>query len=346
MRTLVATVSGQLGRRDLALPADTPVVELLPVLVRLVGQADSGAAVEPGAWTLTRAGGGPIQPGATLAASGVLNGAILVVERSPAAQVDQPTAPDPPQPAVTVAVVSAPGGAGATTTTALLGMLLAIGRSQRVLAVDPAPAGGSLGDVLVPRRWLLVDELARWLGQDDAVLDSRLGWGPHGLMVVAPAAEPARLRRLDEAAWRGGIQRLRSVAGVLLVDGGADFEAPATRAALSHADRVVLVTAADPAAAALAVETGPLLAAAGAPVTLVVGGMPAHGSRLDLERLARYLPAAGGPVVVPSDSDAAGALRAGGLDWSRVPCAWRRAYQELAATLVAGWDEPSVRFAP
>jgi hypothetical protein len=35
MRTLLATVSGPLGRRDLALPADTTVAELLPVLVGL-----------------------------------------------------------------------------------------------------------------------------------------------------------------------------------------------------------------------------------------------------------------------------------------------------------------------
>jgi MinD-like ATPase involved in chromosome partitioning or flagellar assembly len=347
VRTLLATVSGPLGDRDLALPADTPVGELLPVLARLAVPAGQHAGTLPTAWTLSRVGVGPIQPHATLAASGVLNGDVLCLERSPATQVDQPTAaPDPPAPAVTVAVVSAPGGAGATTTTALLGMLLALGRGDRVLAVDPAPGDGSLGDVLVRRGWLLVDELARWLGQGDADLDSRLGWGPHGLMVVVPAAEPARRRRLDEVLWSRMIPRLRSAAGVLLVDGGADLEAPATRAAIGQADRVVLVTAADPAAAALAVETWPLLAAAGAPVTLVVGGMPAYGSRLDLERLARYLPAAGGPVVVPSDPDTAGALQAGELEWSHVPRAWRRAYHQLAATLVAGWDEPSVGFAP
>jgi MinD-like ATPase involved in chromosome partitioning or flagellar assembly len=421
MRTLLATVSGPLGRRDLALPADTTVAELLPVLVGLVSQ-DDGNGPEPGAWTLSPVGAGPIQPGATLAASGVLNGAILVLERSPPGLVDPPIAtPEPPDsrprqsppaprslgrrlrlaakaladvphvrpgnrlgtrlrqachswnstgfpPAAdaavaaaplrrpaTIAVVPASPDVGATTTSALLGTLLALLRRDRVLAVDTSPGDGSLSRSLTSGRWLLVDDLGRWLGQATDrgdPLDSRLGWGPHGLMVLAAAAEPARLQRLDEPAWRRVIQRLRSSADILLIDCEAGLQAPATRAAIDHADQVVLVTDADPATASLAVEAGLSLASTGPPVTLVVNRIPSRGGRLDLQRLHQYLPAAGGPIVVPSDPDAAAMLRAGEFDWTGAPGAWRRAHRELAATLAAGWrangaaDEPSATPAP
>jgi MinD-like ATPase involved in chromosome partitioning or flagellar assembly len=421
MRTLLATVSGPLGRRDLALPADTPVAELLPVLVRLVSQ-DDGNGPEPGAWTLSPVGAGPIQPGATLAASEVLNGAVLVLERSRPSLVDQPIAtpeppdshprPSPPAPRsmgqrlrlvakalagappvgtgnrlgarlrqarhtwnstsfpratdaaiaappprrpATIALVPASADVGATTTTALLGTLLALVRSDQVLAIDTSPGDGSLVRSLAPGRWLLVDDLGRWLGQaadQGDPLDSRLGWGPHGLMVLAAAAEPARLRRLDEPAWRRVIQRLRSSADILLIDCSAGLQAPATRAAIGHADQVVLVTDAEPATASLAVEIGLSLASTGPPVTLVVNRIPSRGCRLDLQRLHQYLPAAGGPIIVPSDPDAAAVLRAGEFDWFDAPGAWRRAHRKLAATLAAGWrangaaDEPSATPAP
>ena len=51
---------------------------------------------------------------------------------------------------VTIAVVSPKGGVGKTTTTALLGSLLAFLRRDRVIAVETNPDWGSLGRRLVP----------------------------------------------------------------------------------------------------------------------------------------------------------------------------------------------------
>jgi hypothetical protein len=51
VRTMLVTVAGPRGRRDLSLPADTPVAELLPVLVRLVGDGLPGGD----RWTLAPA---------------------------------------------------------------------------------------------------------------------------------------------------------------------------------------------------------------------------------------------------------------------------------------------------
>jgi MinD-like ATPase involved in chromosome partitioning or flagellar assembly len=91
--TVLVTVAGPSGRRDLSLPADTPVAELLPVLVWLVGDELPAAA----SWTLAPAGGQPLAEDASLAAAGVLHGALLrlAVPPPPRPAVAAPPAPPP-----------------------------------------------------------------------------------------------------------------------------------------------------------------------------------------------------------------------------------------------------------
>jgi MinD-like ATPase involved in chromosome partitioning or flagellar assembly len=91
--TVLVTVAGPSGRRDLSLPADAPVAELLPVLVRLVGDELPAA----GRWTLAPAGGQPLAEDASLAAAGVLHGALLrlAVPPPPRPAVAAPPAPPP-----------------------------------------------------------------------------------------------------------------------------------------------------------------------------------------------------------------------------------------------------------
>jgi Mrp family chromosome partitioning ATPase len=89
VRALLVTVAGPGGRRDLSLPADAPLAELLPVLARLVG----GGAADQG-WTLTPSGDGPLPAGASLAAAGVLNGALLHL--APPRPVRAAPPPQPP----------------------------------------------------------------------------------------------------------------------------------------------------------------------------------------------------------------------------------------------------------
>lgn len=93
MPTVLVTVAGPSGRRDLSLPADAPVAELLPVLVRLVGDELPAAA----SWTLAPAGGQPLTEDASLAAAGVLHGALLrlAVPPPPRPAVAAPPAPPP-----------------------------------------------------------------------------------------------------------------------------------------------------------------------------------------------------------------------------------------------------------
>jgi hypothetical protein len=80
--TLLVTVVGPSRRQDLSLPADSPVYELLPTLVELVGDGSEG--MEPDAWVLSTSAAAdePLRPDASLAASGVLDGTVLYLGRS------------------------------------------------------------------------------------------------------------------------------------------------------------------------------------------------------------------------------------------------------------------------
>ena len=101
MRSVVVTVVGSTMRRDLSLPADSPLSELMPTLVRLVGEGDENEPFEPGSWLvgLSSSAEDPLTPGATLAQVGVVDGSILYLTRSrPAVSLEvAPPAPAPSQ---------------------------------------------------------------------------------------------------------------------------------------------------------------------------------------------------------------------------------------------------------
>ena len=427
MSTLLVTVVGPSRRRDLSLPADSPVYELLPTLVGLVG--DGSEAVDPDAWVLSTSATveDPLRPESSLAASGILDGSVLYLaptrtrerqaetpaalpvpgdERSPIdrtrgllpPRIGVPTrlvrsvtaffrsdhSPATPEgvgespPAVlaapervprthrarrawrssdyleqldgaiveprlrrcaTIAVVSPKGGVGKTTITALLGTLLAQVRRDRIVAVDTNPDFGSLGRVLTPDHRLFVDDL---LGRVDepgltlTAVDAQLGRAVHGLMVLPAPTEPARMWRLDEAAYRRVIERLQGFVGVVLLDCGTGLQEPAAGAAIKSSDQLILVTDAEPASASLVAEGGQLLVRAGRPITLVVNKLH-RGSQLDVDHFARSLPEASGLVMVPSEPNEAARLAAARFDWREAPERWQRSIRELAVQLVSEW---------
>lgn len=69
------TVLSARVRVDVALPADVPVAELVPMVLELMGEPRPGRRPEP--WRLRGAAGGPLPAGATLAELGVLDGELL-----------------------------------------------------------------------------------------------------------------------------------------------------------------------------------------------------------------------------------------------------------------------------
>ncbi|MEO3798939.1 type VII secretion integral membrane protein EccD [Nonomuraea sp. B1E8] len=70
------TIVGPRRKADLALPADVPLPNVLPSLLRALGEVGGDAAAAPG-WTLQRLGGAPLDLGQSLGALGVLDGEIL-----------------------------------------------------------------------------------------------------------------------------------------------------------------------------------------------------------------------------------------------------------------------------
>lgn len=70
------TIVGPRRRADLALPADVPLPNVLPALLRALGEVGGDAVAAPG-WTLQRLGGAPLDLGQSLGTLGVLDGEIL-----------------------------------------------------------------------------------------------------------------------------------------------------------------------------------------------------------------------------------------------------------------------------
>src|SRR5437016_6077867 len=93
----------------------------------------------------------------------------------------------------TIAVISPKGGVGKTTTAALLGTLLAMIRSDRVIAVDSNPDYGTLGRSLAPEHPIFVDDLLDVIHQPAltvTMLERCLGRASHGLLVLPAPTEP------------------------------------------------------------------------------------------------------------------------------------------------------------
>ena len=159
---------------------------------------------------------------------------------------------------VTIAVVSPKGGVGKSTTTALLGSLLAFLRRDRVVAVDTNNDWGSLGRRLVPDHPVFIDELLAGPlagGQlPPTELDVQLGRGPDGLMVAPAPTDPERAEQLDEGAYRTLFTRFGELVGMLVLDCGTGLGDPPARAALSCADQLVLVADCEPDTASLVSE--------------------------------------------------------------------------------------------
>lgn len=242
----------------------------------------------------------------------------------------------------TIAVVSPKGGVGKTTTTALLGSLLARVRRDRAVAVDTNPDYGSLGRTLAPDHTVFVDDLLDVLERPDLSvtgLDGHLGRAFEGLMVLPAPTDPQRMAGLDEQSYARVIARLQELVGVLVLDCGTGLQEPAARAAQAAADQLLLISDAHPSTASLVAEAADLLRTVGPPITLVVNKLPRNRKdlRLDLDGLEDLVPDAQGLVTIEEDQAAASAVANGTFTWDDAPESWKRSLRELAVVLADDW---------
>jgi MinD-like ATPase involved in chromosome partitioning or flagellar assembly len=241
---------------------------------------------------------------------------------------------------VTIAVVSPKGGVGKSTTSALLGSMLAFLRRDRVVAVDTNPDWGSLGRRLVPDHSIFIDDLLAGPLQERHVsaaqLDVQLGRGPDGLMVAPAPTDPDRAAGLDESAYRTLFARLGELVGTLVLDCGTGLGSPAARAALGCADQLVLVADGEPDTASLVAEAAARLEQHAPPLVLIANKLD-RSSRVDIGALEREVAFARGIVRLPNNRAGADQLRAGRFSWKQAPAAWQAPVRELAALLAADW---------
>jgi MinD-like ATPase involved in chromosome partitioning or flagellar assembly len=241
---------------------------------------------------------------------------------------------------ITIAVVSPKGGVGKSTTAALIGSLLAHLRRDRVVAVDTNPDWGSLGRRLVPGHGVFIDDLlAGPLASGElspTQLDGALGRGPDGLMVAPAPTDPVRANALDEPAYRLLFERLRELAGTLVLDCGTGLDSPPARAALSCSDQLLLVSDGEPDTASLVAEAAQHLRRSGPPLILVANRLE-RSSRADTAALECAVAFARGIARVPAERVGAQQLASGEFSWTRPPTAWATPLRELAALLSADW---------
>jgi MinD-like ATPase involved in chromosome partitioning or flagellar assembly len=236
-----------------------------------------------------------------------------------------------------IAVISPKGGVGKSTTTALLGMALALVRGNQVAALDANPDSGNLADRLQeqPSPWGAPElqlAAARITRYSDLV--PYLTFSGSGLCAVRSGPGPGE--RLGPAEYRTLIDLLCRYCGVVVVDLGTGLREPAFQSVVEAADAVVAVTGPGADSAEVLVEGVDWLSrrypALFRTVTGVVNAVPRgdgarQASKIAAE-LAGWVPAV---VQVPADPHLAGG---GVTDWARLGPRTHDACLELAATVI------------
>ena len=146
----------------------------------------------------------------------------------------------------TIALISPKGGVGKTTSTFLVGNLLATHLKLRAIAVDANPDLGTLArlapDELRSERSLadLLDDCERL--HTAAELGAYVSRLPSGLHVLGAPADPELTARLGPDRYGELVAFLASFYEVVLLDLGTGVAGPLARFAIERADQLVLVT--------------------------------------------------------------------------------------------------------
>ncbi len=144
-----------------------------------------------------------------------------------------------------IAVVSAKGGVGKTSTTLGLGATAASVRGDRVVAVDANPDLGTLGERVRRDNQATVRDLLRAAGRLERYPDVRAftSQTPARLEVLAADRDPALSEAFDEADYRQACDLLGRFYNLLVTDCGTGLLHSAMAGVLGVADQIVLVAA-------------------------------------------------------------------------------------------------------
>lgn len=146
----------------------------------------------------------------------------------------------------TIALISPKGGVGKTTSTFLIGNLLASHLKLRVVAVDANPDFGTLARLAPDDRRSersladLFDDAERF--RTAAELNPYVSRLPSGLHVLGAPRDPEQVASLGPDRYGELVAFLSCFYEVVLLDLGTGVAGPLARFAIERADQVVLVT--------------------------------------------------------------------------------------------------------
>ena len=141
-----------------------------------------------------------------------------------------------------IAVASMKGGVGKTTVTALLGLMLAEHRGDRVVALDANPDAGTLADRLAGGTDSTVRDLLDSIGDLRSLSDVARFTSLSGrLQVLASEQDPARSETFDRAEYERVCAVLSRFYNIVVTDSGTGMVHSAMDGTLALANSLVVV---------------------------------------------------------------------------------------------------------
>lgn len=246
-----------------------------------------------------------------------------------------------------VVVLSRKGGAGKTTTTLMLGHVMAINRGDRVVAIDANPDAGTLAERLGRRTSASITTLLQDRETIERYTDMRTytSQADTRLEVLGSDDDPAVTRSRGADDYRAAIDVLDRHYSLIVIDTGTGILEDAVQGILGEADQVIVVMPVALDGARAAAMTLDWLQEHGherlvKDAIVVVNGVRGR-TQLDLERIEEHFRARCGDVQrIPWDPALVDGARTA---LHELHPRTRAAYLELAARVGAGFARPGTR---
>jgi MinD-like ATPase involved in chromosome partitioning or flagellar assembly len=242
-----------------------------------------------------------------------------------------------------IAVASMKGGVGKTTVTAMLGLMLAEHRGDRIVALDANPDAGTLADRLTGRTDSTVRDLLDSLGSVGSLSDiARFTTLSGRLQVLASEQDPARGEAFDRAEYERVCAVLSRFYNVVVTDSGTGMVHSAMDGTLALANGLVIVGSHTVDGASRASKTLDWLGAHGhhelVERAVVVLSQDRTSPEIDGQRLVAHFQARCRAVVlVPRDPHLATGSR---IELDKLRPATSDAFLELAALVADDFGNP------